>query len=317
MLPFARTALTVLFALAVGLAAAPSASANFVALGQDPAGDAADPDPGRDIVKVGLSYNRRTGHLRGGVKLNGTPNGDAPANLTLFAGRRTASGCNGYPAIGFGTQTDLRGADWVLLRSSGASPVAGSAVKLYDAAAEEYEATARSLAGKRPNCVIAQLNEPGNSAVVYDVAGPFNLRALPELELRLGKLPSKMRPGRTRKVRAILRNPGDAPTGRVRLAVSRARGMKVRMSRRVAPLGAGARRKVQLRVTLSRRARTSTKLRLTATSGNGLRARDQGRLFLQKKRRAKPGKGGSSNGSGSKLCYRYTWLPPYSTLVPC
>jgi len=317
MLPLART-MTALAALFAGLVLTPSASANFVALGQDPAGDAADPDPGRDIVKVGLSYDRRSGHLRGGVMLDGTPTSEAAANLTVFAGRRTATGCNGYPAIGFGTQTDLRGADWVLLSSSGSAPVTGSAVKLYEAAAEEYEATARPLAGKRPDCVIAQLNEPGNGAVVYDVAGPYRLRGLPELEARLGKLPPKMRPGRARKVRVVLRNPGDAPTGKVRLKVTRAKGMKVRLPRRVAGLRPGATRKVRLEVTLSRRARTYTNLRLTATAKNGLRARDRGRLYLRKpSRKPSGGGGGSGGGSGSKLCYRYTWLPPYSTLVPC
>src|SRR5688572_8039211 len=169
MLPYARM-LIALLTLTIGLGLTSSASANFVALGIDPADDSADPSPGRDIVKVGLSYDRRTGHLKGGVMLRGAPTGAAPANLTLFAGRRTATGCNGYPAIGFGTQTDMRGADWVLLRSAAAQPISGRATKTYDGAAEEYEATAAQLRGKRPNCVIAQLNEPGNSAGVYDVS---------------------------------------------------------------------------------------------------------------------------------------------------
>ncbi|MDQ2622650.1 MAG: NEW3 domain-containing protein [Actinomycetota bacterium] len=300
----------------IGLGAASPAGANFVALGQDPAGDSADPHPGRDIVKVGLSYNRRTGHLRGGVMLRGTPSGEAPANLTVFAGHRTATGCNGYPAIGFGTQTDMTSADWVLLRSSGSGPVTGYANKLYAAQAEEFEATARTLAGKRPDCVIAQLNEPHDSANVFDVAGPYNLRALPELVARLGKLPPKMKPGRTRKVRVVLRNPGDASTGRIRLSVKRARGMKVRAPRRVAAIGAGKSRKVTLRVTLNRRAATFTNLRVTAIAKQGLRAGDRGRLFLSKKKRPQKNKG-SSNNSGTKLCFRFHWLPPYSQLVPC
>lgn len=302
------------FLLAFGVSS--SASASFMVLGQDPTGDAADPNPGRDIVKVGLSYNRRTGHLRGGVMLGGTPSSDAPANLTVFAGSRTATGCNGYPAIGFGTQTDLTGADWVLLKSAGAPPVAGSAKKVYEASAEEYEVTARPLAGKRPSCVIAQLNQPDDASIVYDVAGPYKLRALPELQVRLARVPSQMRPGRTRMVRLVLRNPGDAPTGRLRLSAARARGMKVRLPRRVGSLRAGFRRKVGVRVTLSARARAWTNLRVTVKSGKGLRATARGRLFLKKKRKQKPGKGGGS-ARGSKLCFRYTWLPPYSTLVPC
>lgn len=307
--------LTPLLILFFTFAVVPPASANFVALGQDQAGDAADPHPGRDIVKVGLSYNRRTGHLRGGVALRGAPTSAAAANLTLFAGRRTGTGCNGYPAIGFGTQTDLTGADWVLLGAQGPR-ARGSAVKLYDAAAEEYEATARPLAGKRPDCVIAALNDPQDPDTIYDVAGPYNLRGLPELEVRLGKLPSKMRPGRTRKVRLTIRNRGDAPTGRVRLAPKRARGLTVRLPRRVVGLRAGTRRTMMMRVTLNRRARTFTNLRITAKAPSGLRASDRGRLFLSKPS-GKSRKGSSSGGSGSKLCYRYTWMPPYSTLVPC
>lgn len=124
-------------ALLVGLGAASTASANFVAAGEDPAGDSVDPSPGRDIIGVALTYDRRTGHLRGGVRLRGEPTGEAPANLTLFAGRRTATGCDGYPAIGFATQTDLRGADWVRFGAPGV-PAAGTgrATKTYEGSAE-------------------------------------------------------------------------------------------------------------------------------------------------------------------------------------
>ncbi len=304
-----------LLATVIGIGLASTASANFVTIGVDPAGDSIDPNPGRDIVKVGLAYDRRTGHLRGGVMLNGTPSGAAPANLTLFAGYQSASGCNGYPAIGFGTQTDLSGADWVMLRSAGAQPVNGRANKIYTAAAEEYEATVKQLAGKRPNCVIAQLNDPANPATVYDVAGPYRLRGLPELDVRIGKVPAAMKPNRTRKIRVKVSNPGDAKTGPVRLTVGKARGMKVRMPRKLATIKPGARRTVALRVTLNRRARSTTTLTLTATARKGLRARDQGNLY--RSRPAPPSGGGGGSGSGSKLCFRYTWLPPYSTLVPC
>lgn len=297
----------------LGLGTASPAAANFLAVGEDPVGDAADPHPARDIVAVAFSYDRRTGHLRGGVRLGGAPSGDAAANLTIFAGHKTATGCNGYPAIGFGTQTDLTGAAWVRLDAPGAQPGAtGRATKVYEAEAEEYEATARALAGKRPDCVIAQLNQPGDTAVVYDTAGPFALRGLPELDARLGKLPSRLQPGQTRTVRATLRNLGDASTGRVRLAASKARGLTVRLPRTVPALRAGARRTVALTVTLSSRARTSTTLRLTATGAGGVRARDEGRLYLRK-----PAPAGGGGGTSGKLCFRYTWLPPYSTLVPC
>lgn len=317
-----RPLVAVLLTLAALSAAAPAARANLVASGQDPAGDAADPHPGRDIVAVGLAYDRRTGHLRGGVRLRGDPGRDAPANLTLFAGGRTATGCNAYPAIGFGTQTDLTGADWVRLDRAGAAPAArGRAMKLFDVAIEEYEATAKELAGRRPECVIARLNEPGDPGVVHDVAGPFALRGLPQLEVRLGKALAIFRAGKARTIRATVRNVGDGPSGRIRLAVPGARGLKVSAPRRLGSIAAGARRTVALRVTLSSRSERLTTLRLRATGAEGVRAEAEDRLY----RSSRSGSSGSSaggggagaGGGGSKLCYRYHWQPPYSRLEPC
>lgn len=291
------------------------ASANFLATGQDQAGDAADGNPARDIVAVGLSYDRRTGHLKGGVRLAGEPDGDSAANLTIFAGRRTAAGCTAYPAIGFATQTDLRGASWVRLNGTGPSQVlSGGATKTYDGVAEEYETTQKALAGARPNCVIAQLNDPGDDGVVYDVAGPFPLRPLPELEATLAKLPPRMAPNRTRTIRVTLRNPGDATTGRIRLGVAGARGLTVKAPKSLPALRPGAKRVVPLRVTLSAGARTSTALKVTAIAARGPRALDQGNLYLKRPPRAG---GGGGAAPGPQLCFRYTWLPPYSELRPC
>lgn len=62
----------VLLALTIGvLGLAAPASANFITIGVDPAGDSIDPTAARDIVKVGLAYDRRTGHIKGGVVLRG------------------------------------------------------------------------------------------------------------------------------------------------------------------------------------------------------------------------------------------------------
>lgn len=308
-------------ALLIGLGAASPASANFVATGHDPAGDSLDPHPGRDIVAVALTYDRRTGRLQGGVRLRGEARGDAPANLTLFAGTRTATGCDGYPAIGFATQTDLRGADWVRLRAAGAPPAGtGTATKSFEGAGEGYEATAGMLRAVRPNCVVAQLNEPGNPAVVYDVAGPYVLHKRPELEAKLGTLPPAMRPGQTRTVRLTLRNPGDASTGPLRLTVATSRGTGVKMPRAIGGLRPGQKRVVRVKVTLGAKARTATTLRVTAVAKSGLKARDEGTLYLR--RPSSPGSGSGGGGgtggdSGVQLCFRYTWLPPYSTLVPC
>lgn len=299
------------------------ASAMLLATGKDPAGDTTGAHPGRDIVQVALTYNRREGTLAGGVRFAGKPDPAWPGNVTIFAGHRTATGCNGYPAIGFGTQTDVPGVSWARLDGPGAPPGAqGAATKRYAGAAEEYEARHGALRGRRPNCVIAQVNEPGNSAVVYDVAGPFPLRGLPELDAKLGKLPKVMAPGKPKTIRVTLRNPGDATTGRIRLGVAGARGLKVKMPRTVPALRPGGKRVVNLRVTLTRAAKRVTDLRLTAIANRGLRAQDTGRLRLRTP--ARPSGGGGSGGSGgsgdrgaSNLCFRFTWMPPYSTLVLC
>ena len=314
-----RNALFLLVVL-LGLSITSSASANFVATGKDAARDATDADPGRDIVRVGFSYDRRTGEMRGGVRLRGAPNPAAPANLTVFAGRRTATGCNGYPAIGFATQTDMDSASWVILRSPDGMADTGYAEKTIGGAAEDYQATAWSLRGFRPNCVIASLNEPGTADNVYDVAGPYVLRGLAELEVKINRVPPTLRPDRPRRLRAVLRNVGDGPTGRVRLAVRGVRGLKARLPRAVKNIRPGTRRVVTLRVTLNRRARNITPLRLTARARNGVRAVVNEKL----PRYRAPGRGGGGGGGtggggegGSQLCFRYTWLPPYSELVPC
>lgn len=314
-LPSVRACLVAAVTASAHALAASPAQATFIAAGQDPVGDTTGGHPARDLLGVSLAYDKRTGALRGGVKLAAAPFEGAAANLTLFAGRRSAtgSGCNAYPAIGFGTQTDLRGVRWVRFAAAGAAPQDGAATKTYDGPIEEYEARAATLRGARPECVIAQLSDPATGAV-HDVAGPYAVRALPELELALGTLPT-MRPNRTRTVRVALRNPGDAATGRLRLSIGGARGMSIRAARTVPSIAAGSRRTVAIRVTLSRRARSLTDLRVTARNADGLQARDEGRLVLVKN----GGSGGSGGGGkgGSKLCYRYTWTPPYSALRPC
>lgn len=170
--------------------------------------------------------------------------------------------------------------------------------------------------GERPTCVVARLSEPGNTAVVYDVAGPYVLHGRPELEATLGKLPPAMKPAQTRTVRLTLRNPGDASTGPLRLTAAKARGITVKMPRAIGALRPGQKRVVTAKVTLSAKARTTTTLRLTAVATSGLRSRDEGKLYLRKPSSGGGG-GGTGGDSGSQLCFRYTWLPPYSTLGPC
>lgn len=290
--------------IAVALVAASAARANFVATATDPAGDSSDPSPGRDITAVGLSYDRRNGDLVGGIRLSGEPSHETRAFVSLFAGTRTSSGCNGYPAAGFGSYSDEFGASWIRLDDAAGNGPRGEADKRgYLADIQEFEVSDRRLAGRRLDCVIATLTEPGNPANVYDAVGPIALVGRPALSLRLRGVSRTFGAGRPRRIKLTLTNGGDAPTGRVRLKFSRARGLaiktKTRMLRSIAPR---QRKTVTATVTLSQRARSTTDLKVTATAGR-LVAREETNLHIRKP--TKPGGGGGGGDGTSRTCVRY------------
>lgn len=109
------------------LGGAAPARADFIASASDPSGDAGDPSAGRDITSVGLVYDREEGSLSGFVRFRGSPQ-ETPSLLTLFAGTRSATGCDGYPAGGFSSDTDEFGASWLRLDTTPAarSPSSGN-----------------------------------------------------------------------------------------------------------------------------------------------------------------------------------------------
>jgi NPCBM-associated, NEW3 domain of alpha-galactosidase len=308
-------------ATAVALIGASTAEANFVATTVDPDGDSADPNPSRDITAVGLSYDRESGELLAGIRLRGEPVEGADALISLFAGTQTATGCNGTPAAGFGSYAREFGASWLRLDDTAGNGPRGEAEKTgFGAQIQEFETTDRQLAGHRLDCFIATLNEPGNAANVYDVAGPLPLVGQPALSLRIGGVRKEFRPGRSRKVTLTLANDGDGPTGRVRLQLSRARGLTVKTrTRSLKSIAPGRRTKVTATVTLSSRARDTTDLKVKASAGD-LVARLEAPLRLR--RPAKPGGGGGDDDFKSQTCTR--WLPdPFGgtggslILVPC
>lgn len=112
----ARRGVTV-FLIAVMLAGsvAATAQANYIGSVKDPAGDVTDGNPARDIVGMGMSYDRATGNVFGVVELRAEPRDATRSFLTLFAGIRTPTGCDGYPAVGFASDTDDFRADWLRL----------------------------------------------------------------------------------------------------------------------------------------------------------------------------------------------------------
>lgn len=302
--------------LLAGVAAPPTAQSSYVGSGSDPAGDVTTSSPGHDIIGVAAAIDPRTGQMRAQIRLRGEPSADAPADINVFAGRRTATGCNGFPAIGFSTLDTVRGAQAVRLPSASAQPTVRSITKNGGMTPiQEFDATLPAFKGIAPDCVVARSAQWNDTAVVYDTAGPFTLSGVPGLIAELGKAPSSFKPGQTRTIRLVLRNPGHARTGRIRLSVRPARGLSVRYPRTVASFAGGKRKSVTLRVTLSSRAKTTTKLAVKATAPKKLTADADTRLYLTTS--SSGGGGGGGGGDQSKLCYRYTWYPPYGELRPC
>jgi hypothetical protein len=301
--------------LLAALVFASAAEAHFVATAEDPAGDSTDPSPARDLTAVGLSYDRRSGGLIGAIRLAGSPTEETDATVALFAGTRTASGCNGVPAAGFGSASTDFGARWLRLDDPAGTGPRGDADKSGGHTdLQKFTVTDRQLADQPVNCVIATLSEPGNAANVYDAVGPLDLVPQPALALKIGGVPRKFARGRPRKLKLKLSNPGDAPTGPVRLTLSRARGLTVKAERTLKSIPPGGRTTVNARVTLGGRARTATDFDVTATAGE-LKVRAEATLVVRK-----PGGGSSGGGSGGGVCNRYVGFPDGSSaliLVPC
>jgi len=301
---------TVLIGLAViatvgaGLLAAPVAQGSYFGTADDPSGDSSDPSPGRDLTAAALSYDRRRGVLEGAVRMQAPP-GQAPGYVTLFAGLRTATGCDGYPALGFGSASDAFSARWLRLDDpSGAGPRGDARKRGGDTAVQRFSITDPQLAGLRPNCVIATLGNPDDATAVYDAVGPIELVARPELTVELSRVPTFLVGGRTRQITVTVRNVGDAATGPVRVRYALARGVRTQPRARSLPsIAAGGRRTTKVAVTLSARGTGSARLKVRATAGP-LEARDD--AALNRRRATKPGTGGGGGGGGgSHLCTRY------------
>lgn len=319
----AVVATLLVLAIGLGLVAAPVASANLVGIADDPAGDAADPAPARDLVGAALGYDRRRGGLIGMVRFRGAPTSGTSGLVTIFAGKSTPEGCNGYPAVGFSTPTDGNDPRWHLFEGPQTVGVFGSPrTSGARTAVQRFEVIDRRLAGKQPDCMIATLTAPGDASVVYDSTGPIPLVAEPVTQLQLRDVPKRMRANRARRVRVTVSNAGDAPTAEVRVRVASARGLRVGpTTARLRSIAPGKSRTVTLRVSLSARARAQTTLKVTATAGKQ-KVEASGRIALQRPARQGGTSGGSGAGRPPMVCNR--WIPDFSGesggylgLVPC
>jgi hypothetical protein len=297
-----------------------SARADFVATATDPSGDAADPSPGRDITSVGLAYNRKEGSLSGYVRFRGSPDG-VPSLITLFASIRTATGCDGYPAGGFGSYSDEFGASWLRLDSATAPPAArGDADKRgFDSDVQTFEASDAALGGGPWDCAVATITEPGNAANVYDTTGPIELVGQPGLSVRV-RAPKQFKRNRSQALQIRLSNPGDGPARRVKLRLGKARGL--RLSPRAMSLGtlaAGERKTIRVKARFNDRARSLTELALKASSGKLVA---KGTLRLSVHTPSRPSGGGGGQTHVPRVCNRYSPDPFGDTggsliLVPC
>jgi hypothetical protein len=300
------------------------ARAEFVATATDPSGDAADANPGRDITSVGMTYNRNEGSLSGFVRFRGSTDG-VPSFITLFASVRTATGCNGYPAGGFGTYSDEFGASWLRLDSpTGPAGASGDADKRgFDSEVQTFEASDTALSGRRWDCIVATISEPRNAANVYDSTGPIALVGQPGLSVRVRR-PEQFRRNRSQALKITVSNPGDGPARRVKLRLGRARGLSLSpRARSFGTIAAGKREKIRVKVRFSDRARGLTKLPIRASSG---RLVAKGTLELKVRTPRRPSGGGGGGGGGQSdpptLCNRWSPDPFGDTggsliLVPC
>jgi hypothetical protein len=288
------------------LGAAPVAHASLVGSANDPVGDATDPSPGRDLIGAGLAYDKRRGALVGAVGLRQDPTRETGGLLTLFAGTRTTTGCDGYPAIGFATSTSAFDARWTVLTAPGAAgPSDGARKRGGQTTLQRFEVVDARLKGRTPDCAVATLTAPGDASVVWDTTGPIALVPQPALAGRLTGVPKELRAGRTQRVRVTLTNDGDAPTRAGRLTFAGARGLKTTpRSAKVPAIPAGGRRTTTFRVSLTRRARPTTTLRVTATAGEQ-RVRAEGRVRLRRPARSGGG-GGGSLPDLPRTCTRYS-----------
>lgn len=316
--------MTAAAAIAGLVLAAPAAPANFTATAEDPAGDASDASPGRDITAFGMDYDRRTGALKGIIRLRGAPGEEGRSLITLAVGMRTATGCDGYPAGILGSDSDEFGASWLRVDAPGPATESGDADKRgFDDAVQTFSAETAALAGQPYQCAVALLSEPGNAANVYDTAGPVDLVGQPALSVRV-KVPKRFTPGRANRMTVRVSNPGDGPATGVRLRLSRERGLSATPRRRSLPtLAPGARRTIRVKLRLSARARDVTDLGVQVRERR-LVARGTVPLRL---RRPSPGGGGGGGGDPDRdftprSCVRYS--PDLSgetggslILVPC
>jgi hypothetical protein len=310
----------VLVGLLLALGTAPAAEASFVGEATDPAGDATASEPGRDLVAAGLGYDRATGRMQALARLRDAPDAAAPTSLVGYVGRRTGAGCEGLPTAGLVGLTTGRATTWLRFDTDPRTPSArGSGDRQGSGTAlQGLSAIDRRLQGMRPDCGRVALVDPDDGGRVFDEA-TFALVPQPGLGVELLSLPRYVGQGRAHTLRLRVRNPGDAPTGTVRLRLGAIAGMTAKRAHRVASVAPGRTRTVRVTVRFGSRAAGTNRLRATATAGR-LRATAQRPVYVRHQGRRGTG-GGSGGGGTSSTCVQF--FPGFGGdagslgLVPC
>lgn len=313
------TVLTVV--LAVSFLGTAAANAGFIAEKPDASGDSASALPAHDLLGAGLGFDRKTGYMVGILALRGRPGPETSAFVSVYAGMRSAGGCDNVPAAGFSAFTDTWTATWY--RQDSATRVRhGEADRSgYRSRIQRFEIRDRRLAGKKWDCLGAVLTDPTDPNNVYDRIPITRFKGLPALAVKMPKVRRAIPPNRVRTLRIVIRNPGDGPLRKVRLRVLRTRGLKaVPRVRKIPLIRPRSRKAVRVRVRVFRSAGRTADLKVKVRSGK-LKAMAESTLRL-KLPKQKPPKGGGGSDGGSGVCVQY--FPDLSGesggslgLVPC
>ncbi|WP_026909783.1 hypothetical protein [Patulibacter minatonensis] len=301
-----------------------AASAAFLGEAEDPAGDATVPEAERDITAAGFGYDPATGRMGAAVRLRG-PSAGAPATLIAYAGRRTATGCDRGPTIGFASDTDRDDASWLRTAADASIVSRGRIDKAGGRSAlQRFDVSSSALRDLKADCALISTTALGDGTTIYDRLS-FDLKGQPELSLSTAGLPSRLTASSKRHaLRVVVRNPGHGPTGKVRVRLGTVRGMLATRSTVTLPsIASGKSRTAAFRVRFSKRARLRTEIPATAKAGR-LTVETVRDVRVQQPQARKPRRSGGGGGTGGtpSSCVRY--FPDFSGesggslgLVPC
>lgn len=309
-----------LVAVLLSIATAPAAAAVRTGSGTDPSGDGTA-GLARDITGVQASYDDASGAVSLQTAFAAAPSGGDTSLVAAALGTKQPDGSCNTPRVVVGAS--LAGADPRWSRNDGAGVIAsGDATASPSGATLGLSATAPALVGQSWNCLLLAVSDATGSTI-YDGAGPFDIAAAPappaqpaptptpaptpkpqpkraQLAVSVSGIPTTIRRNRWMRLRVAVANPGSAAARKVKLAIGSARGLSARPRAKTFKLiKAGKRSSATIRVRLTRRARTTTKVGVKATAGK-LTARQTLALRIGAPPKSPPkGQGG--------LAGRYFW----------